>query len=94
MKAAVWLLSAALILSSCMTNTHIVGDGGTGGQAIAQRHWYILWGLAEINKVDSAEMAGGAKDYTIETEMSVVDFVISIFTSIVTVECMTTTVTK
>jgi hypothetical protein len=39
-------------------------------------------------------MAGSAKNYTIKTEQSVLDVVINLFTSIVTVNSRTVTVTK
>ncbi len=47
-----------------------------------------------INDVDSAELADGAADYTIETEQSALDVIINIFTSIVSVYSRTVTVTK
>ena len=93
-RTTVWIVAAVLVLCSCFTNTHVVGDGGAGGESIQQRHWYVLWGLVEMNKVDSASMADGVEDYTVKTDVSVVDFVINCFTSLVSVECMTTTVTK
>jgi hypothetical protein len=39
-------------------------------------------------------MAGPVADYEIKTEQNVVDFIIGMFTGIVTVNCRTVTVTK
>jgi hypothetical protein len=68
--------------------------GARGNQTTEQRQWHVLWGLVPINTVDTAAMSGGADNYTVHTETSVLDFVINLFTSIVTVNSRTVTVTK
>jgi len=88
------LLFVLVVASGCAAHTHIVGNGGSGNEVVEQRQWYVLWGLVPINEVDSADMADGASNYTIETEQSALDVVINIFTSIVTVYSRTVTVTK
>ncbi len=88
------LLFVMVAASGCATHIHVVGDGGEGQEILEERQWYILWGLVPINDVDTAEMAEGASDYTIETEQSALDVIINIFTSIVTVYSRTVTVTK
>lgn len=97
MRAAVRVIAAVLavaLLAGCAAHTHVIGAGAQGTQTAEQRQWYVLWGLVPINIVDTAAMSGGAHDYTIHTETSVLDFVINIFTSIVTVNSRTVTVTK
>ena len=86
--------AVALPMTSCYTMTHKVGSGGAGTEETTDRQWFILWGLVEINHVDSQEMAGGASDYTVKTEMSVIDVVINLFTAWVTVYSREVTVTK
>lgn len=88
------LFSLTLALSSCYTLTHTVGDGARGGQVTAQKQWYALWGLVPINNVDTKAMAGGAKDYTIKSQVAFIDYVISAFTSVVTVVVQTVEVQK
>lgn len=80
--------------SSCYTLTHVVGSGAKGGQTTEKRQWYALWGLVPINEVDSKMMAGDARDYTIVSQHTFVDLVISAFTGMVTVQCKTVKVTK
>jgi len=89
------LLSAlALPMSSCYTFEHQVGDGGSGGSEQTDRQWFILWGLVELNSVDSQAMADGATDYTATTEWTPLDILINIFTGYITVYSRTYTVTK
>ncbi|MFB3133649.1 MAG: Bor/Iss family lipoprotein [Rhodothermales bacterium] len=92
--ATALLLFVMLVTSGCSAHTHIIGDGGDGSETVEKRQWYVLWGLVPINDVDSAEMADGATDYTIETEQSALDVIINIFTSFVSVYSRTVTVTK
>jgi hypothetical protein len=82
------------LLVGCAAHIHKVGTGGQGNDMKEARQWYVLWGLVPINDVDSAQMAGSAKNYTIKTEQSPLDVVINIFTSAVTVYSRTVTVTK
>ncbi|MBN1756450.1 hypothetical protein JW877_09595 [bacterium] len=88
------ILLLVFSLMSCAAHHHKVGNGAQGNQVVAARSWYILWGLVPLNEVDSQAMAGGAADYEIHTEVSPLDFVISILTGIVTVNSRTVTVTK
>ncbi|MBI4833505.1 MAG: hypothetical protein HY811_01620 [Planctomycetes bacterium] len=70
------LFTVALV--GCVTHTHIVGKGApTNGKKVEQRQWYAVWGFVDINKVDTAKMAGDASDYTIKTRYNVIDAVVS-----------------
>ncbi len=92
--ATALLLVAMFVASGCSAHIHVVGDGGDGSETVEKRQWYVLWGLVPINDVDSAELADGAADYTIETENSFLDGIINIFTGVVSVYSRTVTVTK
>jgi len=83
----------AASLSSCMSLTHTVGSGGYG-ESESKRQWYVLWGLVPINEVDSKQMAGGAENYTVKSSITPLDFVINIFTGLVTVYSQTVEVKK
>jgi hypothetical protein len=89
---AIFLL--VFLLTSCMTLTHVVGSGGSSGVTTEKKQWYALWGLVPINTVDSKAMAGGASNYTIKSQVKFVDYVITVFTSIVTVDVQTVSVQK
>ena len=90
--AAALALTAAL--SSCYTLNHQVGNGAQGSSEHEQRQWYALYGLVPLNDVSSHEMAAGATNYDVKTQMSVLDVVIVIFTGWITVVSRTVTVTK
>jgi len=83
-----------LILGGCATHIHQVGNGAQGNNVVEARQWYILFGLAPLNTVDTNQMAGDATDYEIKTEITVLDFIFNIFTSYVTVNSRTVTVKK
>jgi len=83
-----------LILAGCATHIHQVGNGAQGNNVVEARQWYILFGLAPLNTVDTNQMAGDATDYEIKTEITVLDFIFNIFTSYVTVNSRTVTVKK
>ncbi|MDA3813108.1 MAG: hypothetical protein PF570_02525 [Candidatus Cloacimonetes bacterium] len=88
------VLIALIALVGCSANIHQVGKGAQGNQVIEARQWYILFGLAPLNVVDTNQMAGDAVDYEIKTEQSALDIIFNIFTSSVTVYSRTVTVTK
>jgi hypothetical protein len=87
-------LLAVMMLAGCAAHTHVVGDGARGMQTMEERQWYILWGLVPMNSVDSDMMAGDATDYTVHTEMNVIDVLIAMVAGIVTIHSRTVTVTK
>ncbi len=93
-KSVFAIFLIAILLSSCMTLTHVVGNGATSGVSTEKKQWYALWGLVPINTVDSKAMAAGASNYTIKSQVKFIDYVISAFTGIVTINCQTVTVQK
>jgi len=88
------MIAAVAFVIGCQTHTHIVGDGAQDWTSRTERQWYILWGLVPLNDVDTSEIAGDVTDYEIKTETTFLDGVISIFTSIVTVNTGSVSVTK
>ena len=93
--AKLLLLNVIVIfVVSCSTHTHVVGDGSQTGKEISKRQWYVAYGLAPLNDVDTNVLAGGATDYVITTQATFVDGVINIFTGQLTITCRTVTVTK
>ena len=88
------LLICLLSVSSCYTLTHQVGNGAQGGATVEKRQWYLLYGLVPLNEVDSHAMAEGATDYTITSQHTFLDLVISAITGFVTIQAKTVKVTK
>jgi hypothetical protein len=93
-KLSLALAMVVIMFSSCFTLTHTVGSGGSGGEKIEKRAWYILWGLVPLNTVESKAMAGNATNYTVTSSRTALDVIINIFTGIVTVGSQTVTVQK
>jgi hypothetical protein len=89
---AIFLL--VFVLSSCMTLTHVVGTGGTSGVSTEQKQWYALWGLVPVNTVDSKAMAAGSPNYTVKSQVKFVDYVISVFTGVISFNVQTVSVEK
>jgi hypothetical protein len=92
--ALLLIVGLTFAFSGCYTFEHQVGKGAQTGMTIEKKQWFILWGLVPLSAVDSQAMAKGAKDYTVKTEMSPVDVVVSCVTGWLTVMPQTVTVTK
>lgn len=78
--------------SGCMTLIHQVGDGAQGNEMVEKRQWYVLWGLVPINEVDSQELAEGASDYTVTSQVTIIDGLISAVLGWISVASQTVTV--
>lgn len=78
----------------CSTHFHEIGKGAQGVKVEEKRQWYILFGLVPLNEVDTKEMADGATDYDIETQLTALDIVMNIFTGLISVNSRTVVVTK
>jgi|SRR5262245_17566 len=88
------VLFLGLSLSSCYTLDHTVGKGAQGSEKHEKRVWYALWGLIPITDFDSKDLAGDAQNYSVKSQMTFLDIVIGIFTTIVTIQPQTVVVTK
>lgn len=93
-KALFLVAVISIAMVSCYSTHHTVGKGATGNNVETEKQWYALWGLVPINNVDSKNMVGSSTDYEIETKHTFVDYVISAFTSLVTISVQTVEVTK
>jgi hypothetical protein len=60
----------------CMTHEHIIGTGAATGYTESAKQWYII-GLVPLNSVDTKAMSGGAENYKIVTQTTIIDAVIS-----------------
>ncbi|MDD2298267.1 MAG: Bor family protein [Fermentimonas sp.] len=74
------VLFVSLLMTSCYSYTTVVGDGSQGNQQISKWNHYLIGGLAPIDVSDPAILAGGVQDYTVKTEMSFVNGLVSALT--------------
>ncbi len=76
-------LIAAMLLTmvGCMSHEHIVGSGAQTGYTESALQWYLILGLIPLNDVDTKEMSGGAENYKILTETSLLGALIASVTS-------------
>ena len=92
---ALLLALAVTLPSGCHTIRHDVGGGATQGVQVAQeKQWFALFGLISMNEVDGGQLAGDRTRYTIQTQRSFTDCMISVLTFLVTVFPKTVTITE
>jgi len=70
----------ALSLSSCYTYTTVVGNGAQGNKQTKAWNHYLIGGLAPVGVSDPAELAGGATDYDVKTEITFVNGLVNALT--------------
>jgi len=80
------LLNAAMVLmlsgslTSCYTQSYMVGEGPQKGVESVEKSHYLIYGLAPIKTADPEKMAGGAKDYSVTIQHNFVDGLLNILT--------------
>ena len=82
------------VLAACVTQTHVVGNGAQQGISETRGQWYLLWGILPLGDADSRDMAEGAEDYTIVTQYTFFDALVSYFGSVITLHRRTVKVTR
>jgi hypothetical protein len=60
-----------------MSHHHTIGLGATGTGETTVRQWYLLFGLAPINEVDSQRLAPDLTSYAVETRFTFIDLLLS-----------------
>ena len=55
MKKLAISFSLVFIFSACATHTHVIGNGPSSGLSEEARQYYALYGLVQLNKVDTAD---------------------------------------
>lgn len=87
------VFASSMILTSCYSYTSVVGSGAQGSSETKQWNHYVIYGLAPVGVSDSKVMAAGAANYTVKTEQTFVNGLISAITFGIYTPT-TTTVTK
>lgn len=77
-----------------MTLTHVVGEGARSNVEEKKKEWYMLFGLVPISFTDSKEMASGASNYTIKTEITFFDVLTNLILFPLTITSQTVTVIR
>ncbi|MFO1032372.1 MAG: hypothetical protein U1F60_14925 [Planctomycetota bacterium] len=70
------LAATALLGCSCVSHQHVVGLGPTGTGEARQRQYYALFGLWQINEIDSQRLAADLTSYSIDSRFSFVDLLL------------------
>jgi len=87
------MLASSTCLTPCYSCTTVVGQGVQGNQQTTAWNHYLIGGLAPVGGSDAQQLAGGAQNYTVKTEMSFVNGLIGAITLGIYTPT-TTTVTK
>lgn len=74
------IFTASMMLTSCYTYTTVVGKGAQGNSETKKWNHYVLFGLAPVGVSDAKAMAGDATDYTVTTQQSFVNGLVSAIT--------------
>lgn len=93
LKMMMVLLAASMLFASCYSYTTVVGKGAQGGTVVTKWNHYVIYGLAPVGVSDAKEMAGDAEDYTVNTQQTFVNGLVSALTMGIYTPT-TTTVTK
>ena len=73
-------LFLAVSLSSCYTYTFSVGSGAQTGVEVVEKNHYVVYGLAPIKVSDPIKMAGGAANYTVTVQHTIIDGLLNALT--------------
>lgn len=93
MKKIIAIAVLACTLTSCYVHEYTIGKGAQTNLKKTKMNHFLIEGLAPISTAQPEEMANGAKDYTVKTRFTFVDYLLRAITYGVYTPT-TTTVTK
>jgi hypothetical protein len=93
LKMATVLFAVSILFSSCYTYTTVVGEGPKGAEQVSKWNHYLIAGLAPIDVSNPKDLAGDAQNYSVKTEQSFVNGLLSVLTFGI-YSPTTTTITK
>ena len=70
----------SMLMSSCYTQKYMVGEGSQTGVETKEKNNYFLFGLVDGKISDPKNMANGVENYSVTTEMTFVDGLLSALT--------------
>lgn len=68
-------------------NAKLVPNSNEGAKIAEKRVWYALWGLVPISDNTTDDIIPPNANVRVETRYTALDVIISIFTSLVTINC-------
>lgn len=74
------VFAVAIMMTSCYTFTATVGNGPQTGTKVVAHNHYLISGLAPISTVNTKELVGDAKDYSIKVSHSFIDGFLKLLT--------------
>jgi len=80
MKKLVFLSALAILLSSCYSQYHVVGQGAQGNNEVTEWNHYLIGGLAPVGVSKPEDLANGKEDYTEHTRLTFVNGLLSAIT--------------
>lgn len=75
-----FIFAVAIMMTSCYTFTATVGNGPQTGVKVVAHNHYLIGGLAPISTVNTKELVGDAKDYSIKVSHSFIDGFLNLLT--------------
>lgn len=78
-NAALTLVISGM-LTSCYTQSYMVGNGPQKGVEMVEKSHYLVYGLAPLKTADPEKMAGGVSDYSVTIQHSFVDGLLNALT--------------
>jgi hypothetical protein len=93
LKMATMLMAVGILFTSCYSYNTVVGEGAKGTDTTTKWNHYLIGGLAPINVSNPKDLAGGATDYNVKTEMSFLNGLVNVLTFGI-YSPTTTTITK
>ena len=70
----------SMLMSSCYTQKYMVGEGSQTGIETKEKNNYFLFGLVDGKISDPKVMASDTENYSVTTEMTFVDGLLSALT--------------
>jgi Bor protein len=73
LKLVAGALLCMFMMTSCYTYTTVVGEGAKGNTEVKEWNSYLLFGLIDVGTSDAKQMAAGATNYDVKTQMTFVN---------------------
>ena len=91
-KRTALAVALSVAATGCVTHQHVVGLGPTGTGSVSERQYYALFGLLQVNEVDTQRFAPELTSYAIDTRFSFSDLLLTAILLPFTVTTRTVTV--
>lgn len=73
-------IGITVFMTSCYTNTQLVGEGPQSGVTVKEKNHYFIFGLAQGKQSNPQQMAGNTDDYEVTTKHTFVDGLLNALT--------------